>query len=56
MPMPEGKLAGDLAQDVVGAEVVKQRGTGPSAVKLGGPVQPDEKEFVPNRGQGFELT
>jgi len=54
--MPEGKPTGDLAQDVVGARVVKQRGTGPSAVKLGGPVQPDEKESIPNRGQGFEFT
>jgi hypothetical protein len=36
----------DLAQEVVGAKVVKQRGTGPSAVKLGGPVRPDEKESI----------
>jgi len=54
--MPEERRAGDLAQVVVGARVVKQRGTGPSAVKLGGPVRPDEKESIPNRGQGYELT
>jgi hypothetical protein len=40
--MPEGNKAGYLAQVVVGAKVVKQRGTGPSAVKLGGPVWPSE--------------
>jgi hypothetical protein len=54
--MPEERPAGDLAQEVVGAKVVKQRGTGPSAVKLGGPVRPDEKESIPNRGQGYEFT
>jgi hypothetical protein len=54
--MPESNKAGDLAQEVVGAEIVKQRGTAPSGVKLGGPVRPSEKgtRKRSQRGQGYE--
>jgi hypothetical protein len=54
--MPESNKAGDLAQEVAGAKVVKQRGTAPSSVKLGGPVRPSEKGMrkCSFREQGYE--
>jgi len=42
--MPESNKAGDLAQEVVGAEIVKQRGTAPSGVNLGVLSGPAKKE------------
>jgi len=41
--MPVGRRAGDLAQDLRGARVVKQGGTAPSSDRLGGAVWPSEK-------------
>jgi hypothetical protein len=53
--MPGSNKAGDLAQEVAGAKVVKQRGTAPSGDKLGGPVRPSENrresvESIADRG------